>query len=187
MSQENSQNSLNEVTELAKLKVEAESLGVSFHPNIGLETLQARIDEAKEALALADAPVPQEETSAQKRSRKAKAARALVRVLINCNDPAKREWPGEVITVSNSVIGSIKRYIPYNSDAPTHIERALLNTLLEKRVQSFSQKPGKNGIPQPKARTIPAYSITIMPALTEAEVEALAKSQAMRGVLNNDD
>jgi len=172
--------------ELEALKSKATFMGITFHPNIGVDTLRAKIHE-KLSGEIVKSESPVDETEGQRRSRIAKKARSLVRCVIHCADPSKREWPGEVFTVSNSLVGTIKRYIPYGSESPTHIEQLLLNTLLEKRVAIGTSKPGKNGVPRRIVKSIPAFNITVMPALTPDELQNLAKNQAVRNATSDDE
>lgn len=188
MSQASEEQQMQEL-ELANLKQRATLLGIQFHPSIGAKSLREKIEEHR---ANEEAPeVKPAQTEAEKlrakRSAKMKEAKKLVRCMVHCSDPNKREWPGEVITVSNSLVGTIKRYVPYGSEQPTHVEQIIFNVLAEKRVQIFTTKPGKHGIPVRKAKSIPAYGLTVLPPLTKEELETLAKSQALRNATGDDD
>lgn len=171
--------------ELESLKARADMLGIKYHPSISVDTLRERVN----AKLLGDVEVaerPGKESEAAHRERKQKEAAALVRVRIHCNDPAKKEWPGEVITVGNSVAGTFKKYIPYNQDEPYHIPQIILNALREKRVQVFTTKKGKMGIPIRESKSISAYSIEVLPPLTAEELASLAQAQAARQSIDND-
>lgn len=164
--------------ELDSLKARADMLGIKYHPSISVDTLRERVNAVLQGQA-DNASRPKSETEADYMSRKQNEAKALVRVRIHCNDPAKKEWPGEVITASNSFV-SMKKYIPYNQDEPYHIPQIILNTLRDKRVQVFTTKKGKMGIPIRESKSIAAYNIEILPPLTEEEMKSLAAAQQAR-------
>lgn len=186
----NDNSDLPQVSELDALKARATSMGISFHSNISVEKLRERVN-AK--IAGADnvdeegrvETKPGKETDAAKRSRKRLEASRLVRVRIHCNDPAKKEWPGEYITVGNNYVGTFRKYIPYNLDTPFQVPQIILNALREKVVQVFKTSNGKHGIPQRESKTIRAYTIEELPQLTQEELDELARSQIARDALND--
>lgn len=164
--------------ELETLKARADMLGITYHPSISVDKLRERVNSVLQGQA-DQAVRPKSESEADYMTRKQNEAKALVRCRIHCNDPAKKEWPGEIITVSNAFV-SIKKYIPYNQDEPYHVPRIILNTLREKRVQVFTTKKGKMGIPIRESKSIAAYSIEELPPLTEEELASLAQAQQAR-------
>jgi hypothetical protein len=130
-------------TELEVLKQRAKVMGIQHSPNIGVETLRAKIaeklagePEAPEAPAEDPAEDQTEETAnepateqlnplagdkaGQKPARK-KSPReamldeqmALVRCRITNLNPSKKDLPGEIFCVGNELIGTVRKYIPY--------------------------------------------------------------------------
>ena len=173
--------------ERASLEARARILNINFHTNISTDKLRERVNAAIQGNgpeAESDRPV-KGESDAVRRSRLKKEASKLVRVRIHCNDPAKKEWPGEYITVGNNAVGTYRKYIPYNQDEPTHIYQIMFNALREKRVQVFATKKGKNGIPIREAKSIAAYTIEVLPPLTQEELDELARSQVARNALSD--
>ena len=181
-------------TELDLLKVTADRLGVQYSPNIGLETLKERVAAAqdvqpvakpevsisKEALtaAVTEAVIPAEETREQRRFRKRREATKLVRVNVMNMNPNRTEWEGDTYCVGNSLIGTIKRYVPYNVD--WHVEQALLNVMLERQCQIFtSRKDPRTGQEIKTPRFIKELQIAVLPPLSEKELKELAQRQAM--------
>lgn len=162
------------------LKARAAVLGIEFPANIPTDKLREKVNEVlSNSQSNAERPAKNEST-AELRARKKREATKLIRCKIACLDPSKREWNGEIITVSNSLVGTIRKYVPYNSDAPYHIEQILLNALREKRMQVFTTKPGKFGIQTRESKTVNAYSIEVLPPLTEEELQKLAQAQLAR-------
>lgn len=171
--------------ELDMLKAQADTLGIEYHPNIGYDKLRERVKEVMDNQEEKQRPA-KDETSKERKARRHREAMALVRCLIVCNDPNKREWPGEWLGVSNGAGVSIRKLVPYNQpDKPFHLPRIMVNMLREKQVQLFVQKPGKYGTPVRVAKTINAYTITELPPLSQKELDDLAKSQLMRGALDD--
>lgn len=172
--------------DLEMLKAQADQLGVTYHPNISYEKLRERVKEVMDNQETGKVRVSGNETPAERRTRKHKEAMALVRCLILCNDPAKRDWPGEWLGVSNGAGVQIRKLVPYNQpDKPFHLPRIMVNMLREKQVQVFVSKPGKYGTPVRVSRSIAAYTITELPPLTAEELADLARSQMARGALDD--
>ena len=168
----------------------ADKLGIKYSNNIGLETLRERINaklEEREAVVeeeeVEEEPKKKEtKTAAQVKETAVQKARKealkLVRVNITSMENTKNNLSGEIFTVSNGVVGTIKRYIPFGVD--WHIEQILLNTLKEKEFQRFGTEKTPGGQTVRRAKSVPAYAIQILPPLTEKELEDLRKSQMAR-------
>lgn len=168
----------------------ADKLGIKYSNNIGLETLRERINaklEEREAVVeeeeVEEEPKKKEtKTAAQVKETAVQKARKealkLVRVNITSMENTKNNLSGEIFTVSNGVVGTIKRYIPFGVD--WHIEQILLNTLKEKEFQRFGTEKTPGGQTVRRAKSVPAYAIQILPPLTEKELEDLRKSQLAR-------
>lgn len=170
--------------ELTTLKARADLLQVSYHPSIGLEKLREKIN-AKlaegegEAPAEAKAAPAEQETEAQKRLRLKREALKLIRVRITCMNPVKKEWEGEIITVSNNAVGTVKRYVPFNADDGWHLEHILLEQLRERQCQVFYTAKDDRGNKIRKGKLIKEFAIEVLDPLTEAELKELAQRQAM--------
>jgi len=109
-----------------------------------------------------------------------KAATALKRVIVTCKDPAKQGWEGEIITVSNDVVGDVKKYVPYDLEEGYHIPQIILNMLRDREATVFISKKGKDGKNIQVAKIIKAHSIEVLPDLTSEELSDLATEQKAR-------
>jgi hypothetical protein len=169
--------------ELTVLKARADLLGISYHPSIGLEKLREKINAANSDEAVKEpvqvAPQANEETLNQKRSRLKKEAMELVRIRVTCMNPAKAEWEGEIVTVGNSAVGSITKFIPFNADAGWHVPRIIYQQLVERQCQIFVTVNDSRGNKTRKGKLIKEFAIEVMPPLTPAELQDLAQQQAM--------
>lgn len=182
--------------ELSALKARADMLGLSYHPNIGLEKLRIKV-----TAAMADEPeavgpdetdeseAPQNsvpavevvaETTMQRRIRKRKEATELVRIRVQCMNPAKKEWEGEIFTAGNSLVGSFSKFVPF-SDAEEgwHVPRIIYNQLVERQCQVFTTIRDARGNSSRKGKLIREFAIEVLPNLTMTELKDLAQRQAM--------
>ena len=184
-----------QVDELTMLKERAKLMGIQHSGNIGVETLrqkiQAHIDgtpdptiqgDETNALDPAAAPVNREETKQEMRDRIYADAMRLVRVRIMNLDPKKKDLPGEIFTVGNEIIGTVRKYIPYGeaSDAGYHVPKILYDELKSREFLDIrtSNKAGQIQVTQRMARE---FSLEVLPPLTEHELARLAASQAAAG------
>lgn len=183
MSDENTTD-ISEEDVLADLKQRATTLGVSFHPSIGLEKLREKVTAAMEAQASAeDEPIssesnePAKSVSAVSDKEAADNARKLIRVRVTCMDPSKKEYDGEILTAGNSLIGTIKKYIPYGVE--WHVPQILLNQLRDRKYQTFYNEKDDHGRTHRRGKLINAYAIETLPPLTKQELKELEQRQAM--------
>lgn len=180
------QGDIPEQNEREALEARAKVLNISYHTNISTEKLRERVNAAISGTREEDSARPaKDESDVARRSRLKKKASRLIRVRIHCNDPAKKDWPGEYITVGNNAVGTYRKYVPYNQDEPFHLPEIIVNALREKRVQVFATKKSKNGIPVRESKSIAAYAIEIVTPLTEEELAQLANSQMARNALSD--
>lgn len=170
--------------ELTSLKAKADLLGLSYHPSIGLKSLREKV-----AAALTDkSAVPQEteslalpvvEPEAAKRSRNRKEASELVRVRITCMNPNKKEWEGEIFTAGNAMVGTFKKFVPFNNEEGWHIPRIIYKQLIQRQCQIFVTSKDGRGNKSRKGKLIKEFAIEVLPALTAEELAELAQRQAM--------
>lgn len=173
--------------------------GNGFHPSIGKEKLQDKIKTYQEELfrtaqekRLAEAaneadPLPKNlpvtpqpnETKNQKRTRLLNEANRLVRVTVVCLNRDKSEWQGEILTFSNSFIGTIKKFVPFNSENPYHVPTALITMMKERNHTIFKTKRDNMGRKIRYGVSVPEFSIVEHEALTTEEHAELRKIQLL--------
>ena len=176
------------VDELLLLKNRAQAMGINFHPNIGVDKLKAKIEETLNSDSSQAAPTQVvtaakealPETKNQRRNRLRKKASKLVRVRITCMNPVKSDWEGEIFTVSNSVVGTFKKFVPFDTDDGWHVPQMILNMIQERKCQVFTTVKDNRGRKVKKGKTIKEFGVEILPSLTKTELTNLARSQAMR-------
>lgn len=194
--------------ELTALKERADAMGIPYHVSIGLEKLRDKVNAylndsdgpETDPVQLTAPTVPaglkvdatpeeiiagylaaQEAglSDAQKRNEAIKNANRLVRVRVTCMNPNKRDWEGEIITVSNSVVGTFKKFVPFNSVEGWHIPFIILQALKERQCQIFVNGTDANGRKIKRAQLIAEFGIEVLPALNETELKDLAQRQLM--------
>jgi len=125
------------------------------------------------------------ETPAQRKMRMVKKAKRLIRFRLTCMNEAKKKWPAEIFTVSNSVIGTIKRAIPFNADS-WHCEEMLLNMIQDRKFVTYFEVKGKKGRTYKKTKLVKEFAIEILPPLTSKEIDDLIKRQGLADNLGDD-
>lgn len=194
--------------ELESLKKRAELLGIAYHPNIGLDKLRNKVNNKLNA----NTPQPREEpapistapkstvtsitptaankerankeTIPQRNARLNREAAKLIRVRVTCMNPNKKDWEGEFITVSNSVVGTHKKYVPFNIQEGWHVPNIIYQALRERKCQIFVTEQGPQGHKQRKGKLINEFAIDVLTPLTPAQLKELAQQQAMAGSID---
>lgn len=104
----------------------------------------------------------------------------LVRVRITCLNPIKKDLKGEVISVSNQFLGTVRKFVPFGeaTDNGYHIPFVLYTELLGRQFQSITvKKSGQTSLPD--HRLVKEFAIERLPDLTPDEIAALARTQAV--------
>lgn len=211
MSEVNPLNPAQESTpdELTLLKQQATLMGISFSNNIKVETLRAKIaakmdgeddntDDEGNVIAPATqpnplapeaaAPVAGKRTPSLAQYLQAEAMK-LVRVRIACMDPKKQDLEGEIFTVANEHIGTVRKHVPFGekTDNGYHIPQCLLDFIRSRKFLSIQTKTLPNGQIETKTRWVPEFSIEVLPPLTPEELRNLAADQRATGRLESED
>lgn len=170
--------------ELKLLKERADKLGIKYSGNIGVDTLRAKVNERLEADNL------KKELSTNKallRQTVRKEQLKLVRIRLAVMNPAKRNWKGEIFTVANSVIGTVKKFVPYNPkfyENGYHVPYCIYTMLRDKKFLNITtQQKG----PRIEVHTdlAPEFSIEVLPQLTKEELAQLAADQRAGNRIDN--
>lgn len=170
--------------ELTSLKARADLMGITYHPSIGVDKLREKVQAALENKPTAPekedvTAASKSETPAERQARKRHEAGALVRIRVTCMNPAKKEWDGEIITTGNSVVGTFKKYIPFNSDEGWHVPQIIYNQLVSRQCQVFTTVTDARGNKVRRGKLIREFAIEVLPQLTPQELHDLAQRQAM--------
>lgn len=189
-------------SELDILKERAKVMGITHSNNITVETLKAKIqaklndepevpekdsDEANEQVinpleSNADVTVPSRPKTL--REQIIEEQTKLVRCRITNLDPKKKDLPGEILTVANEYMGTIRKYVPYGeaTDNGYHIPFCIYQMLKDRKFVSITTKRDpRTGHIQTNTRDVAEFSIDVLPPLTAEELHDLAQAQIAAG------
>lgn len=165
---------------LTNLKKRADILGIPYSNNIGADTLAAKID-----AALLTEPVTAVDESKQERISKQQQREAiraetqkLVRIKITCMNPAKKDWPGEIIT-HGSKFETTRKFVPFTGhDDGYHVPYCIYEILKERKFAKARTIKRPNGLESTVWSQTNEFNIELLPQLTADELAQLAKVQA---------
>jgi hypothetical protein len=110
----------------------------------------------------------------------------LVRCRIANLDPKKKDLPGEIYTIANEYLGTVRKFVPFGeaTDNGYHLPFCLYQMLDEKRFLNIRVRKvdGKEQVSHVWSKE---FALEILPQLTEAELARLAASQAASGIIEN--
>lgn len=174
---------MSEETKLHSIKDQLDSLGVTYHPNTGIEKLKTLL--AKATVNEKEETVSTKETKSETKLTPMQEATRLIRVIVTPVDPLKKLSQGEIFTVSNDVIGTIRKYIAFNTEDGYHVPNIILDMLKEKKYTAIIQTKGSGGT-KTTTRELPAFNIVELEPLTQKELDALAAKQSSAGLVGKD-
>jgi hypothetical protein len=188
----------------------ARLMGIEFSNNIGTDTLRERInkklDEPEtsvvapvEAKVGAQAPNPLAPAGAEINALTGQIGEApkkslretiydeqmkLVRVRITCMDPKKKDLQGEVLTVANEYLGTVRKFVPFGeaTEGGYHIPYCIYTMLKEREFLNIrTTKDPRTGLPRVESNYAKEFAIDVMDPLTPDELNRLATAQAAAG------
>jgi len=176
--------------EQTAVREQANTLGIKYHHNASDETIQKLIDSQSTANELPEGVLPRDkcqpmdqETFSRKYGRKGldrKEVAQLIRCRIQCMNPAKKDWPGEIFSVGSAKLGTFKKFVPFNSPEPYHLPRIIYDMLVEKKCTVFHTVTDTRGNKIRKGRLVNEFAIEVLPPLTKEELSDLARQQALK-------
>lgn len=204
---------LNLPDEKTVLLQRAKMMGLTVSNNIGLDTLKKKIEEHQAAREAAQAPsalqpdVPAsgdvegapvrvnplaiDSADTAPKSAKPKSLRQqliesqmrLVRIRVQNLDEKKKDLHGEIFTIANEYIGTVKKFVPYGeaSDNGWHVPFCIYQMLKDRKFLSIRTGKGPNGTPKVEHRWVREFSIEVLDPLTPEELERLAQAQIAAG------
>jgi hypothetical protein len=190
-------------TELQMLKSRADLMGVRYSNNISLETLKKKIEDkmngveeqAEPAAEAADKLQPANPLIGQDVPIKRKTLRQhlvdeqmkLVRVRITNMDPKKKDLPGEIFTVANEHLGTVRKFIPYGeqTDDGWHVPYIIYKQLEARRFHNIRTiKDRRTGVPRVESTWAKEFALEVLPPLTKEELQRLATAQIAAGSID---
>lgn len=185
-------------SELDVLKQRATLMNIKFSNNISVEKLREKIEAAQasdeeepvvvEVTAtnpLGEAPPVVKKMTLGQKIRQEQLR--LVRVRIQNLDPKKKDLPGEIITVANEYMGTVRKFVPFGeaTDDGYHIPYCIYEFLKNRKFQNIRVLKGKGGQPRIEQGWVREFSIEVLPALTQEELNQLGAAQIAAGSMND--
>lgn len=210
-------NPMTGLSELDLLKSRAKMMGITFSNNIGLDALKAKVeakmagepDVQEDTLEDDDAPAEAIEPNALELGARAnlngaaeaeveqrpetlreklyRENMALLRCRITNLDPKKKDLPGEIITVANEFLGTVKVFVPFGEQTEEgwHIPTIIYNTIKGRKFLNIRT------VRDPRTRTekvsttwAPEFAIEVLDPLTPQELKSLGQAQIAAGSLD---
>lgn len=189
-------------TELDMLKQRAKLMGITFSNNIGVDALKAKIEEHKAAAtAKTQATTPASTETAPKDDEDSKPASTpkakkvslrahlqkekmkLVRLRITNLDPKKKDLPGEILTVANEYLGTVRKFVPFGeqTDNGYHVPYCLYEMMRDRKFLSIKTRKGPKGQTIVEQQWAREFALEVLPPLTEAELARLSTAQQAAG------
>lgn len=112
---------------------------------------------------------------------------ALLRCRITNLDPKKKDLPGEIITVANEFLGTVKVFVPFGetTEEGWHIPTIIYNTIKTRKFLNIRT------VRDPRTRTekvsttwAPEFAIEVLDPLTPQELKSLGQAQIAAGSLD---
>jgi hypothetical protein len=184
--------------ELAILKDRARMIGLTFSNNIGVQALRQKIDEKLKASEPDEAVESTEQNPLEDgdgpkpltlRERLVQEQMKLIRVRITNLNPNKKELSGEIFTVANEYIGTVRKYVPFNeaSDGGYHLPYCLYTMMKERKFLHIRVNKGADGREKVITRWAQEFAFEILPQLTDKELKKLGAAQLAAGVIVSDE
>lgn len=202
---ENTEVPSNTPDELTTLKNRARLMGVPFSPNIGLATLKIRVDEAitgqipdkpEDVLTPEETPkveavkprtwLTHEEFVAEQRAHNHSISNRLVRIVVTCNNPLKREWEGDIFSVGSAKKGTFKKFVPFNNQAGYHVPYIIYTEIEAKMYTYFYNTKGSRGEKIRKGKFAKEFNVEVLPPLTAKELAALKQRQLAANTIDSE-
>ena len=198
---EGQEGSENLPTRKQMLMQKARIMGIPFSNNISEDALAEKIN----AKLNNEAPPKEETTSdlnplAGDKAGAAPAAKktlrqrivdeemALIRVRVTNMDPKKKDLRGEIMTVANDYLGTVRKFVPFGEDTDEgyHIPKCILTMMQERKfLQIREVRDRKTGTVRPETAWVREFAIEILPPLTPEELKQLATAQIAAGTVGN--
>jgi hypothetical protein len=107
----------------------------------------------------------------------------LVRLRITNLDPKKKDLHGEVLTVANSYIGTIRKFVPFGeqTDNGFHVPYCIYELLRDRRFLNIRTRKGKFNTPVVEQIWSKEFALEVLPPLTPEELNKLSMTQQAAG------
>ena len=143
--------------------------------------------EASAALAMDKVAAPVSKPKSKKQSLRQRLYQEnmrLVRCRIQNLDPKKANLPGEIFTVANEYLGTVRKFVPYGevTDDGFHIPYWVYKQLVKREFLNIrTRKDKRTGTDIVETKWAREFAIEILPPLAPDELENLKQAQIAAG------
>lgn len=185
--------------ELQMLKQRARMMGVVFSNNIGIDALKQKIQDkmdgkvpeveatSKPPAQLRDPsiPAPKNKGPQTLREQIRHENLRLIRLRITNMDPKKKDLPGEIFTVANEYLGTIRKFIPFGevTENGYHVPYCIYKMMKRRKflnIRTYKDRKNHNQI-KIEQSWAQEFALEVLPPLTQTELDRLAASQSAAG------
>lgn len=108
-----------------------------------------------------------------------------VRVRITNLDPKKKDLPGEILTIANEYLGTVRKFVPFGevTDNGYHVPQCLYDMMKERTFVSIKTRKDSKGQTIVEHQNAREFALEILPQLTPEELAQLSAAQAAAGGL----
>jgi hypothetical protein len=142
------------------------------------EKITPKVGTRKDGAPCPVKPLTTEQFHKTEEGKRVKSIGALKRVQIQCMNPIKREWPGEIISVGSARHGTFKKYIPFDGQ-PYHIPQIIYDVLKDRNCTFYRTEKDARGNQHRVAYQGKEFNVVDLPPLTKKELEQLREKQQM--------
>lgn len=167
-------------TETPVTGAEQDTDTVEVMDDVGPDQMAARVAAAATRTNGSTRPLSKKQIEQAEREKQWAEQLRLIRVRIICLNPLKKDLKGEVFSVSNKFLGTVRKFIPFGeaTDNGYHIPFVLYTELLGRQFQSITvKKSGQTSLPE--HRLVKEFAIERLPDLTPDEIASLARTQSV--------
>ena len=164
-------------SELELLKERADDMGIPYSPNIGVDKLREKVN-AKLAPAVEEVKTSPEQSKNARHQALRLEATKLIRVIVTCLNPSKKEVVGEYVKAGNSIVPTVTRFVPFETE--THLEEIGVKHLETREYSVVIHVKDKEGKVHPQRKMRKEFQIQRLPQLTKEELANLAAEQSKR-------
>jgi hypothetical protein len=189
------QDVMSSVDELNLLKSRAKLMGLTFSNNISIETLREKIvskqagepdvkDIEINPLNITSSPTSTKVVTPSLRDWLLASEMKLMRIRITNLDPKKKDLPGEIFTVANEHMGTVRKYVPFGevTDNGYHVPHCIYKELESRKFLNIrTVKDARTGRIKVESGWAKEFSIEVLPMLTSEELARLAMTQTASG------
>lgn len=161
-------------SEIELLKVQADLIGLDYKGNVSAKALRKQIMDVLISQAGDD------DTTNDERVDLEKDCNRLIRAVVMPVASHMRDYQGQLFSVGNSVINTVSKFIMFNTEF--HIPNIIIKHIQAQEMQYFVTER-HNGREVRKPKMAKAFNVTILPTLSEEELQELGRSQENRNAI----